>query len=127
MAKSVFVFGSNDAGIHGAGAAQEAYKKYGARWGKSYGHYGDSFAIPTKDEDIQTLHLDRIKRYVNGFIAYAQGHPKLTFKVTQIGCGRAGYKASQIAPLFYDAPKNCEFDSAWSHYLGGGRTYWGEF
>ena len=30
--KEIFVFGSNLAGIHGAGAAKTAYKKHGARW-----------------------------------------------------------------------------------------------
>jgi hypothetical protein len=125
MAKSVFVFGSNEAGIHGAGAAKTAYEKHGARFGKSYGHYGDSFAIPTKDEDIQSLLLERIAQYVQGFLAYAKGHRKLTFRVTQIGCGLAGFSPAHIAPLFKNASLNCEFDEAWKPYLGDHHTYWG--
>lgn len=125
MAKTVFVFGSNDAGIHGAGAAKHAYEKHGARWGFSFGHMGDSFAIPTKDEDIVTLPLERVEGYVQGFISYAKGHRKLKFKVTRIGCGLAGFTDAQIAPLFKDAPSNCEFDEAWSPYLGASRRYWG--
>lgn len=125
MAKRVFVFGSNEAGVHGAGAAKHAYKELGARWGFSYGRMGDTFAIPTKDDAIQTLPLDRIEMYVMGFIAFAKGHPKLHFKVTRIGCGLAGYKDSQIAPLFKDAPKNCSFDEKWMPFLGEERTYWG--
>lgn len=125
MSKIVFVFGSNEAGIHGAGAAQVAYKKHGAQWGKSYGHYGDSFAIPTKDDDLQSLLIERIGQYVQGFLAYARGHRKLTFKVTQIGCGLAGFTPEQIAPLFKLAPRNCQFDDAWMHILSPDYVYWG--
>ena len=125
MAKTVFVFGSNEAGIHGAGAAKHAYEKCGARFGKGFGHYGDSFAIPTKDMEIETLPLDRIKDYVTGFLAYARGHRKTQFKVTQIGCGLAGYTKEQIAPLFKHAPINCQFDREWAPILGGDYVYWG--
>ena len=127
MPKKVFVFGSNDAGIHGAGAAQWAYKNRGARYGKGYGHHGDSFAIPTKDEDIITLPLERIEDYVRGFIAFAKGHRKLNFEVTRIGCGLAGLKDKDIAPMFKDAPKNCSFDETWREFLGDDKSYWGTF
>lgn len=123
----IFVFGSNDAGIHGAGAAKFAYEKRGARYGKSYGHHGDSFAIPTKDENIETLPLERIKQYVEGFLAYAAGHRKLTFQVTCIGCGLAGFTNEQIAPMFIGAPKNCLFDEAWRPWLADTVSYWGTF
>jgi hypothetical protein len=127
MPKRIFVFGSNEAGIHGAGAAKTAYQKHGARWGKSYGHYGDSFAIPTKDDIIKTLPIPVIKQYVEGFIAYAWGHPKLNFKVTCIGCGLAGLKHQDIAPLFKNAPSNCYFDELWKEWLGDKHKYWGTF
>ena len=125
MAKKCFVFGSNESGIHGAGAAKFAYEKHGARFGKSYGHHGDSFAIPTKDEYIETMPLKRIEQYVQGFLAYASGHRKLTFQVTRIGCGLAGYTDSQMASLFKGAPINCQFDEKWKQYLGTDYTYWG--
>lgn len=127
MAKMVFVFGSNEAGVHGAGAANSAYEKYGARWGKSYGHYGDSFAIPTKDQYIETLPIERIKQYVEGFLAYARGHKDLKFKVTQIGCGLAGLKAEDIAPMFKECSPNVYFDLAWQPILGDSYKYWGTF
>ncbi len=123
--KTVFVFGSNEAGVHGAGAAKFAYEKQGARWGKSYGHHGDSFAIPTKDEYIETMPVDRIRQYVEGFLAYAKGHRKLKFKVTAIGCGLAGLKHEQIAPMFRMAPSNCSFDTRWEPWLGKDHNYWG--
>ena len=127
MSKQILVFGSNEAGIHGAGAAKTAYEKHGARWGKSYGHHGNSFAIPTKDEIIETMPLKRIQKYVAGFIAYAQGHPKLTFKVTRIGCGLAKLDYNSMASLFKDAPDNCLFDEQWRQYLGNTKNYWGTF
>lgn len=123
----VFVFGSNAAGIHGAGAAKYAYQKKGARWGKSYGHHGDSFAIPTKDEYLETLPLEHIRQYVQGFLAYAKDHRKLDFYVTCVGCGLAGLHHSQIAPMFLGAPKNCYFDNLWRPYLGEAYKYWGTF
>lgn len=123
----IFVFGSNEAGRHGAGAANVAYTKYSARWGKGYGHYGDTFAIPTKDRDIRTLPLNRIRDYVSGFLAYAKGNPDLKFKVTCIGCGLAGLHHEQIAPMFKDAPSNCLFDTAWHPWLGDEVEYWGHF
>lgn len=126
MAKTVLVFGSNEAGIHGAGAAAFAYAKRGARYGFSYGHSGDSFAIPTKNEDIRTLPLDMINAYVCGFLAYATGKRKLKFMVTRIGCGLAGYKDADIAPMFVGAPKNCMFDIKWKPWLGDSYDYFEE-
>lgn len=129
MSRTVLCFGSNEAGIHGAGAAKTAYEKHGARWGFSYGHMGDSFAIPTKDEDIRSLPIGRVQDYIRGFLAYAKGHPKVKFKVTRIGCGLAGFTDEQIAPLFVEASGNCTFDEAWKpifESLGySGHHYWG--
>lgn len=121
----VFVFNSNEAGIHGAGAALTAYKKHGARYGSSYGHYGQSFAIPTKDKNIEyTLPLETIEAYVKGFLAYAAGRKKLTFTITRIGCDLAGLRDADVAPMFKDAPDNCEFDEAWRPWLGDSVKYW---
>lgn len=95
----VFVFGSNLAGIHGAGSAKAALKQYGAVFGKGIGHFGQSYAIPTKDRDINTLPLENIQKYVNDFICYASSRPDLVFIVTEIGCGLAGYSPKDIAPM----------------------------
>jgi hypothetical protein len=101
----VMVFGSNLAGIHGAGAAHAAMNLYFAKWGKGVGHHGNSYAIPTKDERIRTLPLARVAEYVDDFIVYARKNPELTFYVTKIGCGLAGFKESDIAPLFVQCLK----------------------
>lgn len=112
-----FVFGSNLAGIHGAGAAFHAKKHYGAVMGRGIGFYGNSYAIPTKDENIDTLPLERIKTYVDWFVEFATLHQELTFKVTAIGTGLAGYKHTDIAPMFAAAPENCILPEAWRSIL----------
>lgn len=98
----VFVFGSNEAGIHGAGAARIALK-WGAKIGKGEGLYGSTYAIPTKDHNIKSLRIDQIKPYVDRFIEFAKNHPEKTFLVTEIGCGLAGFKTEDISPLFMEA------------------------
>lgn len=109
----IFVFGSNLAGRHGKGAALCAAKEHGAERGRGQGRTGMAYAIPTKDGDIQTLPLWNIKRHVLDFIEYAKMNPELTFNVTAIGTGLAGYKHEQIAPMFKTAPANCNLPVEW--------------
>lgn len=94
----VFVFGSNLQGSHGGGAAAAAVRYFGAIWGQGVGMQGQSYAIPTMHGGV-----DAIRPYVDEFIEYAKGHPELTFLVTRIGCGIAGFRDEEIAPLFTDA------------------------
>lgn len=91
----VFVFGSNLAGAHAGGAARIAFEKFGAEWGNGVGLRGQSYAIPTMQGGVDT-----IKPYADEFIAFAKKHPELKFYVTRIGCGIAGFRDSEIAPLF---------------------------
>ena len=90
----IFVFGSNASGYHGGGAAAYAMRKFGAVWGQGEGLQGQSYAIPTM-EGIAEM-SEAIKR----FTSFAAEHSELRFLVTRVGCGVAGYSASQIAPLF---------------------------
>ena len=94
----IFVFGSNLAGQHMGGAARAAYDKFGAIWGQGVGLQGQSYAIPTMQGGVDT-----IKPYVDDFIEFARTHPEMRFLVTRIGCGIAGFKDAEIAPLFKDA------------------------
>ena len=91
----IFVFGSNLKGMHGGGAARIAVEKFGAIMGQGVGLQGQSYAIPTMQGGVNT-----IKPYVDEFIAFAKQHPELTFLVTRIGCGIAGFTDAEIAPLF---------------------------
>ncbi len=108
--KPVFVFGSNLAGRHGAGAALDAVNEYGAIWGQGKGLQGNSYAIPTKDRDLNTLPLAMIHVYVREFLDFAKRTPDTLYQVTAIGCGFAGYEPSDIAPMFMLAPPNCLLD-----------------
>ena len=110
---TVFVFGSNLAGRHGAGAARDARLEWEAKTGVGVGRTGWAYAIPTKDEKVRTLPLERIKPYVEEFMRYATEHPELKFLVTRIGCGLAGYVDAQIAPMFASAPQNCDLPQEW--------------
>jgi len=113
MRKMIFVFGSNLSGRHGKGAALDARLKYGAVYGVGVGRTGDAYAIPTKDEFLKVLPLDRIAVYVLDFLVYAEKHPYLDFMVTRVGCGLAGYEPEQIAPMFANAPDNCNLPFGW--------------
>ena len=94
----VFVFGSNLAGSHGGGAALLAYRKFGAIWGQGVGLQGQSYGIPTMQGGVKT-----IKPYVDEFIEFAKQHTEYKFLVTKIGCGIAGFRDEEIAPLFGNA------------------------
>lgn len=99
----IFVFGSNESGYHGGGAAKLAMQ-WGAEWGNPVGLQGQTYAIPTKSEYIRrTLTVDEIKVYADIFLRFAKATPELTFLVTEIGCGLAGLTPAEIAPLFAGA------------------------
>ena len=107
MTREIFVFGSNLAGIHGAGSARAALENHGAEYGVGAGLRGNSYAIPTKDRQIQSMSLAEIEPHVHEFCAFAREHHDWAFNVVAIGCGFAGFTPSQIAPMFRDAPGNC--------------------
>lgn len=94
----MFVFGSNLEGNHAGGAARTALEHFGAVMGQGVGPQGQSYAIPTMFESVE-----EIKPYVDQFIDLAREWDQTTFYVTRIGCGIAGFKDSEIAPLFADA------------------------
>ena len=94
----IFVFGSNLAGMHAGGAASFACARFGAVWGQGVGLQGQSYAIPTMQGGVET-----IEPYVTSFISFAKEHPELFFYVTRIGCGIAGFRDKEIAPLFREA------------------------
>ena len=100
LPNQIFVFGSNEAGAHGAGAAKTALDKFGAVYGKGVGLHGNSYALPTKDNNISTLPIDKIGAYVDELFDFATTNHTLQFLITEVGCGLAGYTAVDIAPLF---------------------------
>lgn len=133
--KLIFVFGSNEKGIHGGGAAKVARFQHGAILGQGYGLQGDSWGIPTcalpTGMPNHEIELEKVAGYVTRSIdEWKQAPANWRFKVTQIGCGLAGWSAEQIVPLFLNAPNTCTFDTAWKPIflaLDGcdKRKYWG--
>lgn len=115
---NVFVFGSNLAGRHGKGAALEAAKHWGAEYGNGWGAQGNAYAIPTKNRSMVTMKLVAIRQFVSGFILYAKLYRDRRFLVTKIGCGLAGYKEEEIAPMFKGAPENCVLPKGWREMNG---------
>lgn len=112
-----FVFGSNLAGRHGAGAAKFAFDKLNAKWGCGMGFTGQCYAIATKDLTIETLPLRLIESQVQLFNKLAFENCQFDFIVTKIGCGLAGYTDAEIAPMFRESPDNCWFHNDWKDYL----------
>lgn len=96
----IFVFGSNGMGAHMGGAAATAVAKFGAIYGQAEGLQGQSYAINTMDG------FEVMAEQVERFIDFAMEHPELTFYVTEIGCGIAGYSPEEVAPLFAGVPEN---------------------
>lgn len=104
----IFVFGSNLAGRHGAGAAKYAKDQLGAKHGVGYGPSGRTFAIPTKDagltaEGLKTLKNEEIFPFIVGFLAFAGGRPDSQFQLTRIGCGLAGKSDLEMVALIKQA------------------------
>ena len=116
----IFVFGSNLGGFHGASAAKYAMLHHHAVYGIGKGIQGGSYAIPTKGyykrKVLQILTLDKIKTHVDDFLEYNRTHDKISFFVTAIGTGLAGYRDSEIAPMFKGA-KRCWFPKSWEKYI----------
>jgi hypothetical protein len=117
--RNIFVFGSNLKGVHGAGAALFAFRNHGAVYGQGSGLQGNSYGIPTKDRKIKTLPLTEIEKHVNVFLEFAEKNKDLTFDLTAIGCGLAGYHPQEIAPMFKKSPDNVRLPKEFQEVLGG--------
>ena len=107
----VFVFGSNAEGHHGGGAALIAYRDFGAVWGEGHGHHGSTYAVDTMSG------LDVLAAEAREFVAYTIAHPELRFLLTPVGCGIAGYRPEQVAPLFAEVPSTVTVPQSFVPFL----------
>lgn len=117
--KTIFVFGSNEAGRHGKGTAFVAAEEYGAIRGQGRGLQGRSYAIPTKDKKLRVRSLGVIKKDVEIFLEFARAHNGpggYRFNLTRVGCGLARYSDAEMAPLFRSAPTNVIIPEEWKPY-----------
>lgn len=119
----VFVFGSNLQGDHAGGAAKFAVDFRGARMAQGQGYASrwvahertdvKSYALPTMAMLGVVLTLEGVQAAVTLFKVFAYVNENLTFFVTPVGCGIAGFKHEDIAPMFADAPLNCLLPPEW--------------
>lgn len=110
----VFVFGSNVLGIHGGGAAHYARKALGAQMGVGEGLTGRTYALPTCYRPGEPVTLQELEVYVANFLEFAAKNPDIRFFVSEVGCGIAGFTPDEVAPLFKDAPVNCDLPPGWT-------------
>lgn len=122
----VFLAGTNTDGRHGAGSARYAYLHEGLVMGVGEGRSGNTYALPTVGHNLARMCYPEVAAHVWKFIQYATEHPNEQFQVTRVGCGLAGFKDSEIAILFDNAPENCYFDEAWKEFLPN-KKFWGSF
>lgn len=104
----VIVIGSNKHGLHVAGAAFYAYKHFGLMWGVGEGLSGQTYALPTMEG------LASFAEAVAEFLRYAELSHDLTFFVTKVGCGIAGYPEALVQELFVDLPENVKLPPEWT-------------
>ena len=117
----VFVFGSNLAGIHGAGAAATAHFQFGAVYGQGVGFTGKAYAVPTKDYRLRVLPLQVIEQHIEEFVRWTITESKNSqepawYFVTAVGTGLSRYQHKDIAPFFKECV-NCWFPTTWIPYL----------
>lgn len=115
MIDPVFVFGSNLAGRHGKGAALWARKYRGAVYGQGEGYQGNSYAIPTKGYKLEVLPLSSIAAAITRFRLFVSDNPELSFQLTPVGCGLAGFNRKQIEPLFFGLPSRVLWPPEWKN------------
>jgi hypothetical protein len=99
----IFVFGSNENGAHRGGAARMAFERFGAEWGVAVGRSGQTYAIPTLDRDMRRVEPEMLYIHFEDFIEYVVTHPELTFYLTKVGCGIAGWNPAEVKKLLWEA------------------------
>jgi len=101
QSNEIFVFGSNRNGAHMGGAARIAYENFEATWGESEGLTGRSYAIPTLDENMEKVSEGALEASIDKFIDFVLNNQQLTFYLTKIGCGIAGWDIEEVKRIFW--------------------------
>lgn len=115
--KQIFVFGSNLAGKHIAGAAKQAKEQFGAIEGQGEGLQGQSYAFPTLTDNFQKFGWE-IEESVDNLYKCCLENPDKEFLLTSVGMGIAQYDISEIAPLFKNSPSNLKLPKIFIDYNG---------
>ena len=116
----IFVFGSNMNGNHAGGAARLAVEKFGAIMGRAEGIQGQSYAIPTLDENMEKVAEEDLINYLADLRHFANEHPEKEFLLTAIGTGIAGFDTNYMAYMVLRAnlPGNVTIPEEFSKIRG---------
>ena len=124
-ANTVFVFGSNPEGRHGAGAAKVARNQFGAIYGQGEGLQGNAYALPTKDlrvkenRGLRSISEVQIIENIKKLYEVAKQNPDKQFKVAYRNTDQAslnGYTGLEMIDMFIKAgsiPSNIVFSKEW--------------
>lgn len=99
----IFVFGSNLLGHHMGGAARTARRIFNAEMGVAEGLTGCAYALPTLNEDMRQVAPEALRASFRRLLLFALDHPMLTFYLTEVGCGIAGWSAEEVGALLWKA------------------------
>lgn len=124
-ANTIFVFGSNPEGRHGAGAAKIAREQFGAIYGQGEGLQGNSYALPTKDlrvkenRGLRSIPESQIIESIRKLYDVAKQNPSKQFKIAYRNTNSAslnGYTGLEMIDMFLKAgsiPSNIIFSKEW--------------
>lgn len=122
---TIFVFGSNPEGRHGAGSAKVAVEKFGAIYGQGEGLQGNAYALPTKDLRVKenygyrSISPEQIIENIKKLYNCAKANPYLNFKVAYRNIQQKslnGYTGLEMIEMFKAAgpiPENIWFSEEW--------------
>lgn len=122
---TIFVFGSNPEGRHGAGAAKIAREQFGAQYGIGEGLTGNAYALPTKDlrvkenNGMKSISKDSIVNSIRKMYEVARSMPNKQFKVAYRNTDQIslnGYTGLEMIDMFIEAgpiPNNVVFSQEW--------------
>ena len=99
----IFVFGSNLLGHHMGGAARTARRVFNAEMGVAEGLTGQAYALPTLGEDMRRVAPEALRASLERLLRFALEHQKLTFYLTEVGCGIAGWPVETVRDLLWEA------------------------
>lgn len=124
---TVFVFGSNPEGVHGAGAALVALRHFGAIYGIGEGLQGQAYALPTKDLRViknygmRSISPEKITASIRKMYECARQHPDKNFKIAFRNTDEVtlnGYSGWEMIDMFLAAgpmPENVWISKEWSN------------
>jgi hypothetical protein len=133
---TIFVFGSNPEGRHGAGSAKVAKEKFGAVYGIGVGLQGHSYALPTKDLRIpgtRSISEADIIKNIADLYKIARSMPEKNFKVAYRTKANEkslnGYTGHEMLAMFtiYPVPNNIYFSEEWHEIFCQIRNYEGTY